>query len=62
MNLFLQLNFYLDAHFERFQLRQLLFFLGFPGLRFDLQDEKLNTRDNAYFDEVFKRMEKYMQL
>lgn len=58
MNLFHQLNSYLDEYFKCFRLKQPLFFSAFPGLRFDLQDENLNTCDDAYFDEVVKRMEK----
>jgi hypothetical protein len=41
MNLFNQLTSYLDAHFKGVKLKQPLFFCGFPGLRFDLQDEIL---------------------
>jgi len=35
-----------------------LFFSSVAGLRFDLQDEKVNTTDDAYFDKVVRRMEK----
>jgi len=58
MNLFHNLSCYLDANFKGFQIKQPLFFLGFPALRFDLQAENLHTCDNAYFDEVVKRMKK----
>ena len=56
MNLFSQLTSYLDAHFKGLKLKQALFFSDFPGLRFDLQDEKLDTSSDAYFDEVVRRM------
>ena len=56
MNLFNQLTSYLDAHFNGIKLKQPLFFSGIPGLRFDLQDEKTDTANDAYFDEVVKRM------
>lgn len=56
MNLFVQLRSLLDNSFEGLELTQPLFFKGLPGLRFDLQDEMLDTSDDAYFDEVVKRM------
>jgi hypothetical protein len=56
MYLFHNLTSYLDANFKGFQIKKPLFFSGFPALRFDLQDENLDTCDNAYFDEVVKRM------
>jgi hypothetical protein len=56
MNLFNQLTSYLDAHFNGIKLKQPLFFSGIPGLRFDLHDEKTDTSNDAYFDEVVKRM------
>jgi hypothetical protein len=56
MNLFNQLSFYLDVNFNGIKLKQPLFFSGFPGLRFDLQNKKADTSDDAYFDEVVSRM------
>lgn len=56
MNLFSQLSSFLDAYFNGKKLKQPLFFSGFPGLRFELQGEKADTSNNAYFDEVVRRM------
>jgi hypothetical protein len=55
MNLFSQLSSYLDGYFKGIKYKQPLFFSGFPGLRFDLQDEKEDTCNDAYFDEVVRR-------
>lgn len=56
MNLFSQLSSFLDAYFNGIKLKQPLFFSGFPGLRFDLQDQKADTSNDHYFDEVVRRM------
>jgi len=56
MNLFNQLSSYLEVNFNGIKLKQPLFFSDFPGLSFDLQNKKVDTSDDAYFDEVVKRM------
>jgi len=46
---------FLQDNFEGLKLRKPLFYSWNYGLRFDLQDEKLSTRDDEYFVEVVRR-------
>ncbi|GGI49505.1 hypothetical protein GCM10011425_07170 [Mucilaginibacter galii] len=58
----MQLHSFLDNVFKSLKLTQPLFFKGFPALRFDLQDEMLDTSDDAYFTEVVRRMNKIHEI
>ena len=57
-NLFHLLSSFIDAYFKGLRMKRPLFFSGFPGLRFDLQDEDFNISEDAYFGQVAKRMER----
>jgi hypothetical protein len=62
MNLFTELRSCLDIHFKGLMLVQPLSFKEAPGLRFDLQDAALETGEDAYFDEVVRRMDRIHSL
>ncbi|SDT55764.1 protein of unknown function [Mucilaginibacter mallensis] len=58
MSLSAELKIYLDVNFKGLKLFRPLFFAGAFGLRFDLQDAVLETSEDAYFEEVVRRMDK----